>query len=58
MSRACPVAVRIVRRGDVWHVIGRETRVECASFDEAWRMSVPYFAGYRMLPDGRYEVVR
>ncbi len=55
MSR---VAVRIIRRGDVWHVIGRETRVECASFDEAWRASVPYFAGYRMLPDGRRGVVR
>lgn len=39
------VAVRIVRRGDVWHVIGRVTRVECATFDEALTASVPYFAG-------------
>lgn len=58
MSRACRVAVRIVRRGDAWHVIGRETRVECATSDEAWAASVPYFRGYTMHPDGRYEVVR
>jgi hypothetical protein len=42
MSR---VAVRIIRRGDVWHVIGRVTRVECATFDDARAASVPYFAG-------------
>lgn len=45
MSRACPVAVRIVRSGEVWHVIGRKTRVECGSFEQAWAASVPYFAG-------------
>jgi hypothetical protein len=39
------VAVRIVRRGAVYHVIGRKTRVECKTFDEAWAASVPYFAG-------------
>lgn len=55
MSR---VAVRIIRRGDVWHVIGRKTQVECASFDEAWEASVPYFRGYAIRPDGRRAVVR
>lgn len=39
------VAVRIIRKGKLWHVIGRKTRVECVSFDEAWGASVPYFAG-------------
>lgn len=39
------VAVRIVRRRDGWHVIGRKTTVVCATFDEAWTASVPYFAG-------------
>jgi hypothetical protein len=46
MSRACPVAVRIVRRGGRFHVIGRKTTVVCDTFDEAWQASVPYFAGY------------
>jgi hypothetical protein len=39
------VAVRIVRRGNKYHVIGRKTSVVCDSFDEAWRESVPYFGG-------------
>jgi len=39
------VAVRIVRRGAVFLVIGRRTRVECATFGEAWAVSVEYFAG-------------
>jgi hypothetical protein len=39
------VAVRIVRRGAVWLVIGRKTSVQCHSFDEAWVASIPYFAG-------------
>lgn len=43
MSR---VAVRIVRRGGVWLVIGRKTRVQCVTFGEAWQASIPYFAGY------------
>jgi hypothetical protein len=42
MSR---VAVRIVRRGAVYWVIGRKTRVECRTFDEAWAASIPYFGG-------------
>jgi hypothetical protein len=41
------VAVRIRRRGKVWLVIGRQTTVECTSFDEAWETSVPFFAGRR-----------
>lgn len=39
------VAVRIVRRGPVWLVLGRSTSVECQTFDEAWEASIPYFAG-------------
>lgn len=39
------VAVRIIRRGDEYHVIGRKTKVICKSFDEAWTESIPYFAG-------------
>lgn len=42
MSR---VAVRIVKRDGVYLVIGRKTTVQCRTFDEAWRVSVPYFAG-------------
>jgi hypothetical protein len=38
------VAVRIVRRGDAYHVIGRKTSVICTTFAEAWRVSVDYFA--------------
>jgi hypothetical protein len=38
------VAVRIVRRGKTYRVIGRKTSVECVTFDEAWRVSVEYFA--------------
>lgn len=45
MSRACPVAVRIVRRGGRFLVIGRKSTVECATFEEAWQASIPYFAG-------------
>ena len=43
MSR---VAVRIVRRSGRWLVVGRVTSVWCDSFDEAWAVSVPYFAGF------------
>ena len=39
------VAVRIIKRPDGYHVIGRHTRLLCATFDEAWEASVPYFAG-------------
>lgn len=39
------VAVRIIRRGAVYWVVGRRTRVCCATFDEAWAASIPYFAG-------------
>ena len=39
------VAVRIVKRGGIYHVIGRETAVTCKTFDEAWSASIPYFAG-------------
>lgn len=42
MSR---VAVRIIRRGNRFHVIGRQTSVWCDSFEEAWEASIPYFAG-------------
>lgn len=42
MSR---VAVRIVPRGGGFLVIGRRTVAACATFDEAWRVSIPYFAG-------------
>jgi hypothetical protein len=39
------VVVRIIRRGDEYHVIGRKTTVVCATFDEAWQVSIPYFVG-------------
>lgn len=39
------VAVRIIKRGGKYHVIGRSTSVVCSTFDEAWAASVPYFAG-------------
>jgi hypothetical protein len=39
------VAVRIVRHGGVYLVIGRKTSVKCRTFAEAWAASVPYFAG-------------
>jgi hypothetical protein len=39
------VAVRIVRRGPLYVVVGRKTQVVCRTFDEAWEASVPYFAG-------------
>lgn len=39
------VAVRIVRQGDRYFVIGRKTTTICNSFPEAWDASVPYFAG-------------
>jgi hypothetical protein len=45
VSRASRVAVRILRRGDRWLVVGRKTSVECATFDQAWAESIPYFAG-------------
>lgn len=38
------VAVRIIKRGSQYHVIGRKTSVVCATFDEAWEVSIPYFA--------------
>lgn len=48
MSRACPIAVRIVKKSDgKYHVIGRKTKVVCDTFDEAWPISVEYFAGRR-----------
>jgi hypothetical protein len=40
-----PVAVRIIKREDQYLVIGRKTTVTCATFDEAWEASVPFFAG-------------
>lgn len=45
MSASTRVAVRIVKRGNDYHVIGRRTSVVCATFDEAWAASIPYFAG-------------
>jgi hypothetical protein len=39
------VAVRIIRRGNRYHVIGRNTSVVCDTFPEAWDASIPYFAG-------------
>lgn len=39
------VAVRIKKRGDKYHVIGRKTTVICSTFDEAWKESIEYFAG-------------
>lgn len=41
------VAVRIVKRNAKYLVIGRKTTVECSTFDEAWTVSVDYFAGRR-----------
>lgn len=41
----CRVAVRIIRKPDGYHVIGRKTRMVCTTFDEAWEASIPYFAG-------------
>jgi hypothetical protein len=41
------VAVRIVKRGDKFVVIGRKTSVVCDTFDEAWEASVPYNAGVK-----------
>lgn len=38
------VAVRIVKRADGFHVIGRSSTVVCVTFDEAWAASIPYFA--------------
>lgn len=38
------VAVRIIRRGKKYHVIGRKTTVICDTFDQAWTESIPYFA--------------
>jgi hypothetical protein len=40
-----PVAVRIVKRGNKFHVIGRKTKESYDTFEEAWEASVPYFAG-------------
>lgn len=40
-----PVAVRIVKKAGRYVVRGRTTSVTCATFDEAWEASVPYFAG-------------
>jgi hypothetical protein len=39
------VVVRIFRSGPVFIVQGRKTRIVCATFDEAWEASIPYFAG-------------
>lgn len=39
------VAVRIVKRDGIYHVIGRQTATTCDTFDEAWAVSIPYFAG-------------
>lgn len=38
------VAVRIIRHGGRFLVAGRKTKVWCATFDEAWQASIPYFA--------------
>jgi hypothetical protein len=45
MSKACPVAVRIIRNKNGFLVKGRKTSVLCETFDEAWDESVLYFAG-------------
>jgi hypothetical protein len=42
---ASRVVVRIIRKGEKYHVIGRKTHIVCDSFDQAWRESIPYFAG-------------
>jgi len=42
---AARVAVKILRRGSRYLVVGRKTQVECETFDEAWKASIPYFAG-------------
>lgn len=39
------VAVRIVRRGEKYFVIGRKTTEVFDNFDGAWVASIPYFAG-------------
>lgn len=39
-----PVAVRIIRTPRGYLVKGRRTSVLCATFDEAWQESIPYFA--------------
>lgn len=39
------VAVRIVKRGNSYLVIGGKTTTICNSFPEAWESSIPYFAG-------------
>jgi hypothetical protein len=38
------VAVRILTHPDGYLVKGRKTSQVCATFDEAWRVSVEYFA--------------
>lgn len=45
MAGVTRVAVRIIKRGAKFHVIGRETSVVCDTFAEAWAESIPYFAG-------------
>ena len=42
---ASRVTVRIIRKGDKYHVIGRKTTVICDSHEEAWEISIPYFLG-------------
>lgn len=44
MSKASPVAVRIIRDGNGYLVKGRRTSVWCATFGQAWQESIPYFA--------------
>lgn len=41
------VAVRIIKRGAKYLVVGRKTTIECPTLDEAWKVSVDYFAGRR-----------
>jgi len=41
------VAVRIFERGGRFLVVGRQTSVVCATFEEAWVASIPYFAGLK-----------
>lgn len=38
------VAVRILKKDGHFLVVGRKTQVECATFEEAWEASIPYFA--------------
>lgn len=47
MSKACPVAVRIIPKDGGFLVKGRRTSQWCATFDEAWVVSVEYWAGRR-----------